>query len=106
EALAFLHAQGLTHGDLSPRNILFTAAGKPKLGDFGTHRAVGETPGEHGTQGFCAPEIVVGAGPGGLEPARDVYSLAASAASATIRTTMRADSGAASGPRAAASART
>lgn len=77
EALAFLHAQGLTHGDLSPRNILFTAAGKPKLGDFGTHRGVGETPGEHGTQGFCAPEIVLGVGPGGLEPARDVYSLAA-----------------------------
>ncbi|MFL4476580.1 serine/threonine protein kinase [Paeniglutamicibacter sp. MACA_103] len=79
EALAFLHARGLTHGDLSPRNILFTAAGKPKLGDFGTHRAVGETPGEYGTQGFCAPECGMRAGSGGLEPARDVYSLAACA---------------------------
>jgi hypothetical protein len=77
EALAFLHARGLTHGDLSPRNILFTAAGKPKLGDFGTHRIVGETPGDYGTQGFCAPETVSDAGAGVLQPARDVYSLAA-----------------------------
>lgn len=79
EALAFLHARGLTHGDLSPRNILFTAAGKPKLGDFGTHRVVGQTPGEYGTQGFRAPESVLGPGAGGLEPARDLYSLAACA---------------------------
>ncbi|MFL4479535.1 serine/threonine protein kinase [Paeniglutamicibacter sp. ORCA_105] len=79
EALAFLHARGLTHGDLSPRNILFTAAGKPKLGDFGTHRVVGETPGEYGTQGFCAPETCSGAGAGELQPARDVYALAACA---------------------------
>lgn len=79
EALAFLHARGLTHGDLSPRNILFTAAGKPKLGDFGTHRVVGENPGDYGTQGFCAPETGSGAGSGELQPARDVYALAACA---------------------------
>ncbi len=30
EALQFLHEQGMTHGDVSPRNILFTAEGKPK----------------------------------------------------------------------------
>lgn len=76
-ALAFLHAQGLTHGDLSPRNILFTAEGKPKLGDFGTHREVGQVPGGFGTQGFCAPETCHSSGSLGLEPARDVYALAA-----------------------------
>lgn len=79
EALAFLHARGLTHGDLSPRNILFTAAGKPKLADFGTARAVGQTPGEYGTPGFCAPETALGAQAAELEPARDIYSLAACA---------------------------
>ncbi len=76
-ALAFLHAQGLTHGDLSPRNILFTAVGKPKLGDFGMHRVVGQLPGNYGTQGFCAPETGHGTGAEALEPARDVYALAA-----------------------------
>ncbi|MDQ0094424.1 serine/threonine protein kinase [Paeniglutamicibacter psychrophenolicus] len=76
-ALAYLHAQGLTHGDLSPRNILFTAEGKPKLGDFGTHRVVGQLPGDLGTQGFCAPETFNGTESGQLEPARDVYALAA-----------------------------
>lgn len=76
-ALAYLHARGLTHGDLSPRNILFTAEGKPKLGDFGTHRMVGQLPGDLGTQGFCAPETFNGPESGQLEPARDVYALAA-----------------------------
>lgn len=76
-ALAFLHAQGLTHGDLSPRNILFTAEGKPKLGDFGTHRMVGQVPGDYGTGGFCAPETALEPSSGVLEPARDVYALAA-----------------------------
>ena len=76
-ALAYLHAQGLTHGDLSPRNILFTAEGRPKLGDFGTRRVVGQLPGNLGTQGFCAPETSGAAEPGELEPARDVYALAA-----------------------------
>lgn len=76
-ALAYLHARGLTHGDLSPRNILFTAEGKPKLGDFGTRRMVGQSPGDLGTQGFCAPETFNGPESGQLEPARDVYALAA-----------------------------
>ena len=77
EALQFLHDQGLTHGDVSPRNILFTAEGKPKLGDFGTHSIRGETPAEYGTNGFCAPEVTEIAEPGELEPARDIYALAA-----------------------------
>lgn len=76
-ALAYLHAHGLTHGDLSPRNILFTAEGKPKLGDFGTHRVVGQSPGDLGTKGFCAPETSRDPESGQLEPARDVYALAA-----------------------------
>ena len=79
EVLQFLHGRGLTHGDVSPTNILFTAEGKPKLSDFGTAQARGGTPGEYGTSGFCAPEVVVGSEPGELEPARDIYALAACA---------------------------
>lgn len=77
EALEFLHEQGVTHGDVSPRNILFTAEGKPKLGDFGNHAARGETPADYGTNGFCAPEMARAAETGELEPARDIYALAA-----------------------------
>lgn len=76
-ALAFLHERGLMHGDLSPRNILFTAEGKPKLCDFGTHRIVGQSPTEFGTQGFCAPETASEGAAGTIEPARDIYALAA-----------------------------
>ncbi|GLB66179.1 serine/threonine-protein kinase [Arthrobacter mangrovi] len=79
QALAFLHGQGLTHGDVAPGNVLFTEHGKPLLGDFGVARRVGSVrslPG--GTPGFFAPET---AGPSrpdhGLEPDADVYALAA-----------------------------
>lgn len=79
EVLQHLHEQGMTHGDLSPRNILFTAEGKPKLGDFGNRSIRGETPTDYGTSGFCAPEVARRADSGELEPARDVYGLAACA---------------------------
>ena len=77
EALAFLHQRGITHGDVSPRNILLTAAGKPKLGDFGTQTRRGGSPSDYGTSGFCAPEVGNQSNTGELEPARDVYALAA-----------------------------
>lgn len=77
EALEFLHEQGLSHGDVSPRNILFTAEGKPKLGDFGNRALRGQTPGNYGTSGFCAPEVAGPGESGELEPARDIYALAA-----------------------------
>lgn len=77
EALAFLHQRGITHGDVSPRNILFTATGKPKLGDFGTQTLRGQRPTDYGTSGFCAPEVSSQSNSEDLEPARDVYALAA-----------------------------
>lgn len=78
QALAYLHRGGLTHGDVSPGNILFTAQGKPMLSDVGIARLLGDParPALQGTPGFLdpAPEVAAQAD---LQPERDVYSLAA-----------------------------
>src|SRR3954471_15951956 len=41
-ALAYLHGEGVVHGDVSPGNILFTAAGVPLLADVGVARLTGD----------------------------------------------------------------
>jgi hypothetical protein len=78
QALAYLHGQGFTHGDVAPGNVLFTADGKPLLADLGVARMVADAApvAEEGTAGFQdpAPSDAVRAG---LQPERDVYSLAA-----------------------------
>lgn len=76
DALAAVHHAGVVHGDLSPRNVLITAEGKPLLGDFAAARAVGEAepPLVAGTPGFVAPERRAGAIP---TEASDVYALGA-----------------------------
>ncbi|MEE1620261.1 protein kinase domain-containing protein [Zafaria sp. Z1313] len=76
QALAFLHAAGAVHGDVSPGNILFTATGVPKLSDLGLAGLVGRPGQGGGTPGFTAPEPQ-SARDRALLPARDVYSLAA-----------------------------
>jgi serine/threonine protein kinase len=78
QALAYLHAHGFTHGDIAPGNVLFTAQGKPLLADLGVARMVADatTDAEHGTDGFRDP-APVDAVRAGLQPERDVYSLAA-----------------------------
>ncbi|MHC6220400.1 serine/threonine protein kinase [Arthrobacter sp. MMS24-S77] len=78
QALAYLHHQGMTHSDVSPGNVLFTAQGKPLLSDLGVSRMVGDAFGvtDFGTPGFADPgPIVPGANP--LLPERDTYALAA-----------------------------
>ena len=78
QALAYLHGQGFTHGDVAPGNVLFTADGKPLLADLGVARMVADAApvAEEGTAGFQdpAPSDAVRAG---LQPERDIYSLAA-----------------------------
>lgn len=90
QALQALHEHGVVHGDVSPGNILFTVQGRPALADLGSSRVLGGAE-EHrfGTPGFSAPEMADGGGPGlarhgarnagpaGLNPAADLYSLAA-----------------------------
>lgn len=78
QALAYLHAKGFTHSDVSPGNVLFTGQGKPMLSDLGVARMLGDPGGATaaGTGGFLdpAPVDTVRAG---LQPERDVYSVAA-----------------------------
>ncbi|MHA7199326.1 serine/threonine-protein kinase [Arthrobacter alkaliphilus] len=77
-ALAYLHRQGMTHSDVSPGNVLFTAQGKPLLSDMGMSRIVGDSSAvpDSGTPGFVDPAPVDGDS-AELEPQRDVYGLAA-----------------------------
>lgn len=78
QALAYLHSQGFTHSDVSPGNVLFSGQGKPLLADLGVSKMVGDAVAVsgHGTLGFkeTAPDDPIRAG---LQPERDVYSLAA-----------------------------
>ncbi|MDR7083932.1 serine/threonine protein kinase [Arthrobacter ginsengisoli] len=78
QALAYLHGQGFTHGDVSPGNVLFTAHGKPLLADLGVARMMADAQAvaDAGTEGFRDP-APVDAVRAGLQPERDVYSLAA-----------------------------
>ncbi|WP_345072537.1 serine/threonine-protein kinase [Phytohabitans flavus] len=85
-ALAYLHRQGVVHGDVKPANLLFSAGeGLVRLADFGTARriaaavAVDDPAGAEGeaavvqaTPEYVAPEVVAGELP---TPAADVYAL-------------------------------
>ncbi|KRE40996.1 serine/threonine protein kinase [Knoellia sp. Soil729] len=74
-AVGRLHGVGVVHGDLSPDNVLLDLDGQPFLADLGVARIVGEQPGEpRGTEGFVAPEVLLGAIP---TTASDVHALGA-----------------------------
>ena len=79
-ALAYLHSQGIAHGRVSPGNILFTAQGKPLLGDLGTDRLLG-APGAAGSTPAAPdtdrPGSGSASGPLQDSPAADVLALAA-----------------------------
>lgn len=72
EALAFLHAQGVVHGDLSPRNILIDGNSRVKLLDFGLADFL-DAGGSVGaaTLPYTAPERLDGV----HLPASDLFSL-------------------------------
>ena len=46
-ALNFLHSVGVVHGDLRPRNVLFTWDGTLKLSDFGLSRQLSTNPSQN-----------------------------------------------------------
>ena len=66
DALATLHAHGLTHRDVKPANIIFVNE-RPKLADIGLVAVSGQRS-FVGTEGYVPPE-----GPG--SPQADIYSL-------------------------------
>jgi serine/threonine protein kinase len=72
-ALGHIHAQGVVHGDVGPRNLLVGDDGVTKLCDFGV--AV-EGPGEtepRGTWAYMAPERIRGEP---IDPRSDLFSIA------------------------------
>jgi len=73
-ALGYIHALGITHGDVKPGNLLLPADGGPvRLADFGVARRPGQAPGPIlATPEYVAPEVVAGAYP---TPPADVYAL-------------------------------
>jgi eukaryotic-like serine/threonine-protein kinase len=74
--LAHAHERGVVHRDLKPANVLFGAAGRAKLADFGLAR-LDDAPSLTGagtvlgTAAYMAPEQVAGLD---VTPATDVYS--------------------------------
>jgi len=73
-ALSAAHARGLVHRDVTPANVMRTAAGV-KVVDFGVSAVIGERGRDGpvvGTPAFLAPERLAGE-PGG--PAADIYAL-------------------------------
>lgn len=76
-ALARLHRVGVVHGDVAPGNVLLDSTGRPVWGDLGCARLVGFDRAEvdvWGTEGFVAPEVLLGGQP---SSASDVYGLGA-----------------------------
>jgi transcriptional regulator with GAF, ATPase, and Fis domain/tetratricopeptide (TPR) repeat protein/tRNA A-37 threonylcarbamoyl transferase component Bud32 len=76
DALAYLHGQGVVHGDISPANIRCDESGRPILIDFGlAQHLTGELAASavSGTLGFIAPEALLGE----RGPTGDLFALGA-----------------------------
>jgi formylglycine-generating enzyme required for sulfatase activity len=86
QALGRAHAHGIVHRDMKPANVMFTAEGRPLIGDLGLAKHFGpkemgasisltKTGEIRGTVGYMAPEQVKSTKHVG--PAADIFSLGA-----------------------------
>ena len=78
-ALGYLHDNGMVHGDVRPRQILFDSSGSPLLTDGGHAVALAQAglaiaDLQPDTAFYLAPERAMGAS---ISPATDIYSLGA-----------------------------
>lgn len=80
EAVAFAHAQGVVHRDITPANIMVGRFGEVLVMDWGVATLMGHTTapmaGRVGTPGFMPPEQATG-GANAISPSSDVYALGA-----------------------------
>src|SRR5262249_51027719 len=83
DAIEYAHGQGIDHRDLKPANILLTAAGAPKIADFGLSKQLQEDAGgltrvgdRLGTPGYMAPEQADGR-LDRIGPGTDIFGLGA-----------------------------
>jgi hypothetical protein len=72
-ALAYLHDEGVVHGDVSAANVLFTAGGVPMLADVGVARLTGDERDAEANPAYVDPAVAAGAVPGAPS---DVFMLA------------------------------
>ena len=77
EALAHAHEHGILHRDIKPGNILLDQQARPKIGDFGLARPIGQRhqDGEtiFGTPHYTAPEVLKF--PDRVDARADVFSV-------------------------------
>ena len=81
-AMESAHRLGIVHRDLKPANVLLTAAGEPKISDFGLVKRLADDAGQTqsgsilGSPGYMAPEQAEGR-TREVGPLADVYGLGA-----------------------------
>jgi serine/threonine protein kinase len=63
-ALAYLHEEGVVHGDVSAANVLFTTGGVPLLADVGVARLTGDDRDAEASPAYVDPTVAAGAVPG------------------------------------------
>ncbi|MDO8208566.1 MAG: protein kinase [Gallionella sp.] len=77
EGLAYAHAQGVSHLDIKPANVMISRSGVPMVMDFGLARASDDQGLDHdptlsGTPRYMAPEVISGKR---IDFMADIYSV-------------------------------